>query len=204
MAEQHAPNAGLATASVRERLLVRALGLFTEKGYAQTSVREIVEAAGVTKPVLYYYFGSKEGLYLELMNGTHATFSALLTSLGTFHGTTRERLLHVCSGILAAFIEHRDVARLIYAIYFGPPQGAPHIPHDESFERMVQLIGGIVRGGISSGELRPVNEVDATWAVVGALHLTMEEQLCHDPPRIDGNGLVRILNLVIDGLTQGR
>jgi len=40
----------------KERLLETAIGMFAEKGYAGTSVREIVEQAGVSKPVLYYYF----------------------------------------------------------------------------------------------------------------------------------------------------
>ena len=36
----------------RKRLMVSAIGFFAEKGYASTSVREIVERAGVTRPVL--------------------------------------------------------------------------------------------------------------------------------------------------------
>jgi hypothetical protein len=42
--------------NARERLLEAGIALFAEKGYASTSVREIVARAGVTKPVLYYYF----------------------------------------------------------------------------------------------------------------------------------------------------
>ena len=38
----------------KERILIAAATLFANKGYAGTSVREIVEAAGVTKPTLYY------------------------------------------------------------------------------------------------------------------------------------------------------
>ena len=45
-----------------EKILHVAICLFAQKGYDATSTREIVEAAGVTKPMLYYYFGSKEGL----------------------------------------------------------------------------------------------------------------------------------------------
>src|SRR5260221_5464528 len=41
--------------------------LFATQGYEATSVRTIVEAAGVTKPTLYYYFGSKEGLAQALL-----------------------------------------------------------------------------------------------------------------------------------------
>ena len=38
------------------KIVAAAVRLFCEKGYEATAVREIVEAAGVTKPVLYYYF----------------------------------------------------------------------------------------------------------------------------------------------------
>ncbi len=44
-----------------------AMRLFATKGYNATSVREIVEAAGVTKPTLYYYFQNKEELYRRLI-----------------------------------------------------------------------------------------------------------------------------------------
>ena len=47
--------------------------LFAERGYDATSVREIVEAAGVAKPTLYYYFRSKEGLrrrFLQFLSQT--------------------------------------------------------------------------------------------------------------------------------------
>ena len=44
---------------LREALMKSALRLFTQRGYSATTVREIVGAAGATKPVLYYYFGAK-------------------------------------------------------------------------------------------------------------------------------------------------
>ena len=53
--------------SVRKRLMDAAILLFTTRGYAATSVREIVEMAGVTKPALYYHFQSKEGIYLAIL-----------------------------------------------------------------------------------------------------------------------------------------
>ena len=54
--------------SVRQRLMDSAVLLFTTRGYAATSVREIVEMAGVTKPALYYHFDSKEGIYLAILD----------------------------------------------------------------------------------------------------------------------------------------
>src|SRR5689334_2408675 len=46
----------------RDQLLDVAQRVFTERGYAPTSMDDVAEAAGVTKPVLYDHFGSKDGL----------------------------------------------------------------------------------------------------------------------------------------------
>jgi AcrR family transcriptional regulator len=46
-----------------DAVLGAARELFERKGFASTSVREICEDAGVTPPVVYYHFGSKEGLF---------------------------------------------------------------------------------------------------------------------------------------------
>jgi AcrR family transcriptional regulator len=48
-------------------LLDVALGVFAERGFHTTSMNDIAEAAGVTKPVLYQHFRSKRELYLELL-----------------------------------------------------------------------------------------------------------------------------------------
>ena len=45
--------------NVKQNILAASLALFSAKGYEGTSVKEIVSAARVTKPTLYYYFGSK-------------------------------------------------------------------------------------------------------------------------------------------------
>jgi AcrR family transcriptional regulator len=55
---------------VRERQLVE-LGeeLFAERGYAKASMDELARRAGVTKPVIYELFGSKEGLFRACLEG---------------------------------------------------------------------------------------------------------------------------------------
>jgi AcrR family transcriptional regulator len=51
----------------RAVILDRAKSLFTERGYARTSLDDVAAAAGVTKPVVYDHFKSKRDLYFELM-----------------------------------------------------------------------------------------------------------------------------------------
>lgn len=57
----------LPAAERREQLLDTALGVFASRGYHDTSMNDIAEAAGVTKPVLYQHFASKRELYRELL-----------------------------------------------------------------------------------------------------------------------------------------
>lgn len=55
-------------AARRSQLLEVALARFAAGGYHETSMEEIAEAAGVTKPVLYQHFSSKQELFLELLD----------------------------------------------------------------------------------------------------------------------------------------
>lgn len=58
----------LPAAERRQQLLEVALETFAAKGFHETSMNEVAEAAGVTKPVLYQHFASKKALYNELVD----------------------------------------------------------------------------------------------------------------------------------------
>lgn len=58
----------LPAAERREQLLQVALETFAANGFHETSMNEVAEAAGVTKPVLYQHFASKKALYDELVD----------------------------------------------------------------------------------------------------------------------------------------
>jgi AcrR family transcriptional regulator len=60
----------------RRQLLDAALDAFAEQGFHATSMNDVAEAAGVTKPVLYQHFGSKRALYQELLDDVAATLEA--------------------------------------------------------------------------------------------------------------------------------
>lgn len=189
-----------ARSDARDRLLGAALAQFTQRGYAATSVREICAAAGVTKPVLYYYFGSKEGLYLHLMEESYALFESQVPQLTSYAGTARQRLIHFCAGIYELSTQKLDVVRLIYSIYYGTPQGAPAYNFDRYYDRLLEIIAGLVREGVEQGEFRGGDLDDRTWTVLSCLNVAIEEQLSHGTPRIDGAALTRMLNLLLDGM----
>jgi AcrR family transcriptional regulator len=55
-----------------------ALGLFTDRGYEATSMREIAEQLGITKPALYYHFDSKEAIVQSLFEGMRTRLDDLV------------------------------------------------------------------------------------------------------------------------------
>ena len=79
----------------RKRISQAAFGLFGRKGYTCTSVQDIANAAEVKKSIVYYYFGSKEGLYQALLSESSAhleTFlSQALTGVGLNHPAVTAR-----------------------------------------------------------------------------------------------------------------
>lgn len=190
--------------AVRERLLQSALDLFTERGYASTSVREIVGAAGVTKPVLYYYFKSKKGIYLELLTKPFSQLEKIIDEALCESGTFRDRIAGLYSRIFTLFVEKIKEARLMYSIYYGPPQGAPFIDFEAYHLKMRELTGKMLKEALKRGEIKNADADTTTWLLIGTLNLAMEEQLCHRNPEIDLKGLLRMLDLIFLWMTSGK
>jgi AcrR family transcriptional regulator len=65
--------------NVKQTILTRALDLFAAKGYEGVSVSELTEAACITKPTLYYYFGSKEGVFEAVIQSHYTLLNAIIT-----------------------------------------------------------------------------------------------------------------------------
>ncbi len=185
----------------RRRLLASATELFNRKGYAATTVREIVAAAGVTKPVLYYYFRNKEGLFVELMGEALSQFDALLRDSEGSGGSARHRLKNLAARSVALFVAHIEVARLVYSLYYGPPQGAPLFDMDSYHVRFQQVALRMVEEGIRRGEFRKGYAEDLTWAVIGAINMAMELHLCHPERAMGQDGLERVLDVIFAGMT---
>ena len=67
--------------STRERILDVALDLFTDQGFDGTSMREIAERLGISKPAIYYHFASKEEILMALHMRLHEFGRAALARL---------------------------------------------------------------------------------------------------------------------------
>ena len=98
----------------RRQLLDVALPAFADRGFHTTSMDDVAEAAGVTKPVLYQHFGSKRELYLELLDDVGNRLVEAITKATAAAAGPRQQ---VESGFAAYFrfvSEHPDAFRLLF------------------------------------------------------------------------------------------
>jgi AcrR family transcriptional regulator len=185
---------------VRTRLINAAVRVFDRKGYAAASVREVAEIAGVTKPAVYYHFGSKEGLLLAILHQAERQLTRTLEQAVLRPGSARDRILALCEDVYALFGQHVPLARVAHAVFLGPPDGAP--PFDVTvFEvKFRRAIESIVEAGVAAGEVRPVATEDVALGVMAMLELCNERQL-HPAFEPVGPGVVRrLITLFFDGV----
>ena len=107
-------------AEIPARIARAAAHLFATEGYDATSVRHIVEAASVTKPTLYYYFESKEGLARALLTTPIRRLTTTLDSFVSGPAPATEKLAAVIDEHLKLCRDDPDMARFAYALFFGP------------------------------------------------------------------------------------
>jgi TetR/AcrR family transcriptional regulator len=188
--------------NARERLLETATHMFAEKGYAGTSVREIVDRAGVSKPVLYYYFTSKEGLFLAILDLAEDLQKQLLAGVLEFEGNVLDRLLMLYRRLYAGIDERRSLYKMIHSLIFGPPQGAPVYDFTRYHRHMINAICQIYNAGIAGGEVRKTAAEEVAYLVLSlidfCLHMDQVQPQLSDPQRPE-----RLLRMAFEGINKG-
>jgi AcrR family transcriptional regulator len=97
----------------RKQILDASLRLFSEKGFARTSVRDIAQAAGITDAAIYYHFASKRDLFEALIE--ERGFTAALENLERAEITVgpREAITGIALGALEFIYSNRDLMKVL-------------------------------------------------------------------------------------------
>jgi TetR/AcrR family transcriptional regulator len=110
----------------RELLFTCALELFSRRGYDSVGVREIVEMAGVTKPTLYHYFHSKQGLFSALVEACGEEFLSAVRRDAEYRGDITRTLAVLAGDFFTFAAGHEKFYRMMLAQYFSPPDCEIH------------------------------------------------------------------------------
>lgn len=165
----------------RQQLLDVALRLFAAKGYNATTMDDIAEAAGVTKPLLYQHFDSKRALYLELVDTVATT---MLTAIGDATAAAATPRQQVEGGFGAYFdlvITHAHAFQLLFG------SATPDDPEMSDMLRHVEdLLAAAISTLIDAG-LDDDHRQLLAYAVVGMAEGASRYILANGTPVPDGD-----------------
>ena len=172
------PKQRMSAAARRMQLLDVALEKFAAHGYHDTSMGEIAVAAGVTKPVLYQHFQSKQELYRELLD---TMGQQLLSDVATSVASEADPYEGVLAGfrVYLTFVFVRtDAFRLLFG---GGAQTAEEFR--DSMATLEQRVAGTV-GQMIVGDLDEAHRDLLGYAIVGLAEVVGRRWATTDPGRV--------------------
>jgi len=142
--------------STREVIFEAAERLFAERGFADTSVRDIVSEAETSAPSLYHFFGSKENLVVELIADRHEAYCEELEEELASAKTAFEVCQRFVKFVLTSMSTKPVTAKFLLGIMFGPQQDLPEKAVGETLARSPEILQERMRevtGGVSESRL---------------------------------------------------
>jgi AcrR family transcriptional regulator len=156
------------SASGRDVLLNAARELMIAGGSCDISLHSIARRAGVTAPLVKYYFGSKEGLLTALVEADTARSLGQLEELLTLDVTPTQKLtLHV-TGIIRTYSRHPYLNGLLNRLVRESRTDASDRIKANFVEPLINAQRRIIKAGIEAGDFRPIDPNHAYFLIVGA------------------------------------
>ena len=183
-----------------KRLLYAALHLFVSKGYRSTNLEEIAGAAGLTKGAVYFYFGSKEAVLIELLNHVQTdVFDGAIRAVEQAGPTVTDKLVAFLHNAARLGISHRDEVLLLIlmSLEFKEREGKVRDCVSQIYGRTHLLIERLIRAGQKSGEFRNDVPVRELAAIVMANHDGTFLEWYRRSDSLKGTDVVRGLRTVV-------
>lgn len=173
--------------------------LFAEKGYERTSLQEVADLLGVTKPALYYYYDSKEQLLFEIMSFVMDRVLQDAEEIAASPRTPAEKLHDVIRRYIGFFAAHP--AELTLMSTAGDSLGADlRAVIVERERRYLGFVRGIVAELLTEHPREDLHETSAAFALLGGMSWIFKwydpegaitpEQLADDFRKIYSHGLL--------------
>ena len=152
------------------------------KGYDATSVREICEAAGITKPTLYHFYGSKEGVYRAIVEGALERFRAdMVARPGRRGRRSASASSRMARAYVDAAVREPDLARFLMALIHNPPHSAPATDFVGFYQGILDELARAVDAAVARGEVAPGPTDVRLLVFMGALGEAMHGHLLVGP-----------------------
>lgn len=171
MSDHDLPEA-LSTLSSRDKILDVAEERFARRGYSGVGVRELAEAAGLSKSSLFHHFRSKDVLYLAVLDRIFDRIEVHIGPALSGDGSLSERVDRAIDGLIDAMAEQASTPRLVLRSLFEDDDVPDDEPAGEIIgKRLDGMIAGfsdLIQKGIDAGVFRRVSPTHTIQTLIGA------------------------------------
>lgn len=167
--------------------------LFSEKGFENTTTRDIAGAAGISNAALYYYFDSKEDLLYRILHETIGTGLSKLKKIERSDKSPKEKLVSFIEIFTKYYTIHPDRMKLL-----GRVQGSLTSAHNEALDDLrreyVKIMVGILEELKKEGQILDIDTTICSFAFFGMVAWTYRWYNAKGKIKIEG--LVEILRQI--------
>lgn len=147
----------------RTKLIEAAIPLFSEKGLAGVSIRELAEAANVNSALISYHFGGKDGLYLGALEKLFSPVTTLLDAFETLEAVPPERITYYAKAVLSVHNKSPYLIRLVHSELTNPTFALKVIV-EKYISRFFKFIYQSFADGVKEGYFNA--DLDPTYATI--------------------------------------
>lgn len=158
-----------AASTTKDRILDAALNIFSHKGYHDTRLDDIVDAAKVSKGSIYFHFPNKEKLFVALVDQFANLIDRRVQEAISEHDEGIARVRAAIAAVLGAFGQYRRPAKilLVQAVGLGAIFEQKRL---EVHERFAAMIRHFLDEAVAVGDIPPVDTEVAAHAWMGAIY----------------------------------
>ncbi|SNT16057.1 TetR/AcrR family transcriptional regulator [Rhodococcoides kyotonense] len=155
---------------VENQILDQATRLFAEKGFASTTLQDIADATGLTRPALYHYVANKDELLSRLVSESTETPAAVLHEINEQSdlGPT-EKLRKMAAAIALNQAQNADRFKLVIRSEADLPEEISRT-FQRSRRHVLKEFVVTIEAGIKAGEMRPVDPRTAALGIIGMVN----------------------------------
>jgi AcrR family transcriptional regulator len=150
----------------KQKIMKAAMDVFSRKGYAKASIREIARTAGISVGGVYLYFRNKEELYRSLINERMLDIGSKTETIAGKTQSASEALSHFLSLHVENALKHKEFI-LLHIREHGFTFGAKE--KKNFFRKQRELVERLIQRGIRTGEFRKCNADDMAKVIMGSL-----------------------------------
>ncbi len=186
-------------AQTREKILDAAASAFSQRGYHETAVDDIVKASGTSKGAFYFYFQTKEDIFFALVN---KLLERLTSSIEKDASNEKDGLSKMMAGIDSFFdicYRHQTLAKIVLVGTVGLGRA-----HDNRLMELHSKFAGVMKGyidqAVKEGSLPPMDTELAAYVWLGAMGEVMVRWLYTGKPKSLESALPQIRSMVLGSL----